>query len=279
MANLDSQKNDDALVDNTSGKASSEGRANLSNDFASTLGKQESGRGFNWAPSERSNNSYAPDYYELPYFFREGKADPPEMKKVGESADKVAQLLKSNASPEELKKAFDEFEKEAREPGVKRLADAAQRLEDAFIKNGISGKYSAELANGKFSVSENGSYQNIGHHSFENQGRFYDPSKEQNSVINKSVEEFVKDLSQGMSSKDLNARLSGLLRDMSNAGIFDLAAQSMLSRAIDHATNRPWEQNGRVFEIDGKPVQILFRGTMTQGVDVLIKNLNKKVIS
>lgn len=185
------------------------------------------------------------------------------MEKVGTAADKLAQLTKDKASPEELKKAFGEFEKSTQ--GIDGR-QAAKRLDDAFNSQKlfmVEAKYNDYT--GKFEVIEHGIGGRVENFKYDNPNvRFIDPGLEKDPALLKAADDFAARVQKGVSTEELKQLLPELLDKMSKGGLVDMQAAVMINWALDHTPNNKYSDygdSGPLFMLDGKPAHLWIGST------------------
>ena len=210
----------------------------LKNGTPTTTRPPEAGKpGPNAHPDDRTRCGF-----DLPDLKIEGHVSNDLPKEVGESADKVAKLLKENASPEELKKAFEEFQKSAE--GVDGKA-AADRLQEAIYKERMGATYQADYKDGKFSVTDIGAYQTLGRFGYENNGvRFADPTATENPQAKQLADDFAKRLSEGVTREDLQKMMPEMLKKMSELGLVDMQASVLIDQALKNLPGEKFDDHG-----------------------------------
>lgn len=219
------------------------------------------GKGNEKFPPAPSVDSIAP--IMLPEFFNQYPKSP-ELDKVGESADKLAKLMKDNASPEEQKKAWDDFEKNSKDvpPNL-----AALRLQKSFYDQGLHDVAAeANGYNGKLSVVDYGHYDTLNKFDYKEPNiKFFDPTLTDKPEVKQAAAEFAERLQKGVSSEELNKLVPELLDKLTKQGLDSMSASVAIDYALDHAANNKYSNlgdSGPVFMVDGKPMHIWTAATI-----------------
>jgi hypothetical protein len=229
------------------------------------IDKTPAGKGTEQFPPVPSLDSIAP--IMLPEFF-EKYPKSPELDRVGESADKLAKLIKENASPEEQRKAWDEFEKNGKEVPANL---AALRLQESFYlqKNASGLTVEVNNYNGKLSVVDYGRYGTLDKFEYKEPNlKFFDPTAEKQPEVVKAAADFAERIQKGITSEELKQLVPELLGRLARAGLDSLQASCAIDWALDHAPNNKYSNpgdRGPVFVVDGKPVHIWTSATIGGG--------------
>lgn len=211
-------------------------------------------------PADRPNYIPSPDNIApimLPGFF-ENYPKSPELDKVGEASDKLAHLLKGNASPAEQQKAWHEFENSAKglPPNL-----AALRLNLSLYQQEVPGALSSKVDSytGKISLIDYGSYQALGKLDYK-APESIDFNADKSPDVLKATAEFAERLQKGVSSDELKNLLPELLNKLAAANLDASSATSAIYWALNRAPNSKWDalniSREASYMVDGKPVRI-----------------------
>lgn len=201
----------------------------------------------------------------IPGFF-ERYPKSPELDKVGEAADKLAHLMKGNASPEEQQKAWEAYAESSKNlpPNL-----AALRLNLSLYQQDVPGSLSAKVNSydGKLSLIDYGSYESMGKLDYKApDSPDLSFNAEKNPEVEKSISEFAQQLQKGVSSEELKQLLSGLLHKLSAANLDSSSATSAIYRGLSREPNNKYDalniSREPSFMVDGKPVRVYVNARM-----------------